>query len=75
MEYVAALTINQKDSLVGELVQIDWYFNPILSGGTEPWVISQQEINNSIYPQHDWVKDLPLQEYNVPIIPSGTTIN
>lgn len=74
MEYVAALTINQKDSLVGQLVQPDWYFNPILSGGTIPWVISEQEIDNSIYPEHDWIKDLTLVEYN-PIIPSGSTIN
>lgn len=75
MEYVAPLTINQKDSLVGQLVQVDWYFNPILSGGTLPWVISEQEINNSIYPEHDWIKDLTLVEYNPPIIPSGSTIN
>jgi hypothetical protein len=75
MELVAALTINQKDSLVGQLVQPDWYFNPILSGGTEPWVITEQEINASIYPDHIWIKDLPLVEYNVPLPPSGSTIN
>jgi len=75
MEFVAPLTIHQKDSLVGQLVQIDWYFNPILSGGTEPWVISEQEITASIYPEHEWVKDLPLVEYNPPVPPSGSTIN
>jgi hypothetical protein len=72
--YVAPLTINQKDSLIDQLVQLDWYFNPILSGGTEPWIITEQEINSSIYPDHIWIKDLSLVEYNPPITPSGTTI-
>jgi len=74
MQLVAPLTIHQKDSLVGQLVQPDWYFYPILSGGTEPWIISQQEINASIYSDHEWIKDLPLVEYNPTIIPSGSTI-
>jgi len=75
MELVAALTINQKDSLVGQLVQPNWYFNPRLSGDTLPWIISEQEINNSIYPEHDWIRDLTLQEYNPVVPPSGSTIN
>jgi hypothetical protein len=75
MELVAPLTINQKNSLIDQLVQPDWYFNPILSGGTDPWVISEQEINGSIYPDHIWIKDLPLVEYNPSITPSGSTIN
>ena len=75
MELVAPLTINQKNSLIDQLVQPDWYFNPILSGGTDPWVISEQEINGSIYPDHIWIKDLSLVEYNPIITPSGSTIN
>ena len=75
MNLVAPLTINEKNSLVGQLVQPDWYFNPILSGGTEPWIISQQEINASIYSDQEWIKDLPLVEYNPTPIPSGSTIN
>jgi hypothetical protein len=71
MELVAPLTINQKDSLIDQLVQPNWYFNPILSGGTEPWIISEQEINDSVYPDHIWIKDLPLVEYN-PILSAGT---
>jgi len=66
MEYVAVLTLNEKISLEGQLVQPDWYFNPILSGDTSPWVISQQEINESIYPDHQWIKDLPLVVYDPP---------
>jgi hypothetical protein len=75
MEFVAALTINEKDSLVGQLVQPNWYFNPRLSGDTFPWIISEQEINASIYPDHLWIKDLTLVEYNPPVNPSGSTIN
>ena len=75
MELVAPLTINQKNSLIDQLVQPDWYFNPILSGGTEPWIITEQEINSSIYSDHIWIKDLSLVEYNPIITPSGSTIN
>ena len=77
-QLVAIITINEKDSLVGELVCIDVYFNPTLDVN-ENWFISQQEIDNSIYPQHEWVKDLTLTEYLGPYIPpptpSGDTIS
>jgi len=70
---VSILTENQKDSLVGQLVAPDWYFNPIQETGGQ-WIISQQEINGSIYPDHQWIKDLPLTEWTGPYIPiSGTT--
>jgi hypothetical protein len=70
---VAILTENQKDSLVGQLVATDWYFNPIEEMGGN-WVISQQEIDGSIYPDHQWIKDLQLTEWTGPYIPiSGTT--
>lgn len=70
---VAIITENQKDSLVGQLVQPDWYFNPILQNGGS-WIISQQEVEGSIYPDHQWVKDLSLTTWTGPyIIPSGTT--
>lgn len=75
MEYVAILSVSEKDYLIGKLVQPDWYFNPILSGGTAPWVISQQEIDASIYPETNFVKSLPLVEYSPAVIPSGTTIS
>ncbi|NDB59793.1 hypothetical protein EB001_15300 [bacterium] len=80
-ELVAILTINQKDSLIGQLVCPDVYFNPTLDVN-ENWFISQQEINNSIYSEHDWVKDLTLSVYAGPYVPpqpqpvpSGTTIS
>jgi hypothetical protein len=62
---VGLLTEEQKESLVGQLVSPDLYFNPVLSYGSIPaeWVISTQEIDASIYPEHLWVKSLPLIEY------------
>lgn len=78
---VAILTIHQKDSLVGQLVCPDVYFNPTLDVNQD-WFISSQEIDNSIYPDHEWVKDLTLSIYAGPYvpplptsIPSGSTIN
>lgn len=62
---VGKLTEQQKNSLVGQLVEPDLYFNPVLSYGTIPaeWVVSKQEIDASIYPQNSWVKTLPLIEF------------
>lgn len=77
-ELVAILTVHQKDSLVGQLVCPDVYFNPTLDVNQD-WFISSQEIDNSIYPEHEWVKDLTLSIYAGPYvptpIPSGSTIN
>lgn len=64
---VGKLTEEQKLLLEGEMVAVHWYFNPVLDGNTPPnWVISLQEINGSIYPQNEWVKDLPLIEWVAP---------
>ena len=73
--YVAPLTINQKNSLIDQLVQPDWYFNPFRNNNVEyDWVISTEEIDASIYPENDWVKTLPLIEYIPPTPPiSGDT--
>jgi hypothetical protein len=77
-ELVAILTIHQKDSLFQQLVCPDVYFNPTLDVN-EDWFISQEEITESIYPEHEWIKDLTLTVYAgpyvPPIIPSETTIN
>jgi hypothetical protein len=59
---VGLLTIEEKDSLVGQLVQNDWYFNPIEDCNNN-WIISTEEIDNSIYSQNNWVKELPLIEW------------
>jgi hypothetical protein len=69
MILVGKLTELQKTDLEGQLVQPDWYFYPVLDGNTPPnWVISTEEINASIYPQNEWVKNLPLIEWVEPII-------
>ena len=77
-QLVAILTINQKDSLDGQLVCPDVYFNPTLDVN-EDWFISQEEINNSIYSEHDWIKDLTLSVFAGPYVPpsppSGDTIS
>ena len=72
---VGILTIQEKESLIGQFVQDNWAYNPILDCNNN-WIISTEEINNSIYPQNEWVKTLPLIEWCAePITSSGSTIN
>ena len=63
---VAIITETQKNSLIGELVQPDWYFNPVQDCDGN-WIISEQEIQSSIYPQNDWIKSLVLSVFCKPI--------
>ena len=71
---VVLLTQEEKNSLVAELVQPDWYFNPVLDCD-DNWIISTEEVDNSVYPQHDWIKSMPLIDWCAPIVPplSGLT--
>lgn len=62
---VGLLTIEEKDSLIGQLVKPDWYFNPI-QDCNDDWVISTEEIDNSIYPQNEWIKELILIDWCQP---------
>ena len=62
MTQVGLLTIEQKDSLVGQLYDDDSYFNP-LQDDFDQWVISTEEIDFCVNPEFMWVKDLPLIEY------------
>ena len=62
MTYVGLLTIEQKDSLVGQLYDDDSYFNPI-QDDFDQWVISTEEIDFCVNPEFQWVKELPLIEY------------
>jgi hypothetical protein len=71
---VGILTTTEKETLNGQLVQEDWYFNPI-QDCVSNWIISTQEIDGSIYPQNEWVKSLPLIDWCPPIPPSGSTMN
>jgi hypothetical protein len=75
MEKVAEITLEEKESLVGQLVQPDWYFYPV-QDCNNGWIISTEEIEGSIYPQNNWVKQLPLIDWCAPIpTPSGSTEN
>ena len=59
--YVGLLTIAQKDLLVGQLFDDDSFFNPILDGN-EPqnWIISIEEIEQNLYPEFMWIRDLDM---------------
>jgi hypothetical protein len=66
---VVLLTEPEKDSLVGQLVQPNWYFNPVLDCNNN-WIISEEEVQSSIYPKHEWIKSMPLIDWCAPdIIP------
>lgn len=65
--FIAIITESQKNELIGKLVQPNWYFNPVLDC-QERWIISTEEINNSIYPENDWVKELALSEWCGPFV-------
>lgn len=73
MEQVAIITEIEKDYLENELVQPEWYFNPIQDCNGN-WIITEQEIQASIYPENDWIKSLTLIDWCKPVLPiSGTT--
>lgn len=59
---VGQLTVEQKDQLVGQWYAPDSFFNPV-QDINDTWIISQEEMNNCINPDFDWVKELPLIEY------------
>jgi hypothetical protein len=59
---VGLLTIEQKDSLIGQWYAPDSYFNPI-QDAQDNWVISVEEMEQCVNPDFLWVKDLELIEY------------
>ena len=71
MTQVAVLTINQKDSLVGQKYDSVSYFNPV-QDCDDNWVISQQEIEGNIYSEFDWLDDLTLIDWCPPVVPPFT---
>lgn len=62
MTLVGLLTIEQKDSLVGQMYDEDSYFNPIEDADLN-WIISVEEIEYNTNPEFMWIKDLPFIEY------------
>lgn len=65
--YVGLLTVEQKDSLVGQMYTQDSYFNPI-QDANDNWVISVEEMEYCTNPEFMWVKDLDL----IPYVPKPT---
>jgi hypothetical protein len=57
--YVGLLTVEQKDSLVGQLYAPDSYFNPI-QDANDNWIISIEEIENNENPAFEWLLDLEM---------------
>ena len=62
MIYVGLLTEEQKNQLVGQLYAPDSYFYPI-QDINDNWIISQEEMNDCVNADLDWVKTLPLIEF------------
>ena len=60
--YVGLLTELQKDELIGQLYAPDSYYNPI-TDISENWVISVEEIEQTVTPEFLWVKDLEMIPY------------
>ena len=66
---VGLLTIEQKDQLVGQWYAPDSFYNPI-QDVNDNWVISVEEMQNTINPDTEWVKDLDLIPYEAKPMPS-----
>ena len=64
--YVGLLSIAQKDLLVGQLFDEDSYFNP-LQDFNGNWIISIEEIEQNIYPEFNWLRDLEMIIF-VPVV-------
>lgn len=60
--FVGLLTLEQKDSLVGQMYNEDSFFNPI-ADLYDRFVISVEEIDKCVNEKFLWVKDLPEIEY------------
>jgi hypothetical protein len=59
---VGLLTLAQKNEIAGQQFAPDCYFNPI-QDVNDNWVISVEEIEQATVPPYDWVKDLPLIDF------------
>ena len=62
LTYVGLLTELQKDELVGQLYAPYSYYNPI-QDINDNWIISVEEMEQTITLEFMWVKDLPLIPY------------
>jgi hypothetical protein len=62
MIQVGLLTIDQYNQIVGQMFDLDSYFNPI-QDADDNWIISIEEIEFCTVQEFQWVKQLPLIEY------------
>jgi hypothetical protein len=62
LTYVGLLTEVQKDELVGQWYAPDSFYNPILDL-LDRWIISVEEMEQTVNPDFLWVKDLDLIIY------------
>jgi hypothetical protein len=62
MIQVGLLTIDQYNQIVGQMFDLDSYFNPI-QDADDNWIISIEEIEFCTVEEFQWVKQLPLIEY------------
>jgi len=69
MIQVALLTEIEKDELIGVQYAPDCYYNPIQDLYND-WVISLEEVQDTINPDTMWVKDLNIIEYKPKPTPS-----
>lgn len=60
--YVGVLTIEDKETLVGQWYMEDSYFNPIQDEDNK-WVISVEEISQCVNPDFAWIVNIPLIPY------------
>ena len=60
--YVGLLTELQKDELLGQLYAPDSFYNPIQDINLN-WVISIEEIEQTVTPEFLWVKNLGMIPY------------
>lgn len=66
MIQVSILTENQAEILKGKEFAPYRYFNPIQDANGN-WIIGDVEVNYCTNPEFQWVKDLPLINWNPPI--------
>lgn len=64
--YVGLLSVEQKDLLMGQLLNEDSYFNPI-QDNEDNWIISIEEIEQNQNPEFVWLQDLEMIIF-VPVI-------
>jgi hypothetical protein len=62
LTYVGLLTLEQKDQLVGQLYAPYSYYNPI-QDFNDNWIISIEEIEQTIASEFIWLKNVPLIPY------------